>query len=1063
MKLISRLTRLTPRALLGLSLLYNVPFAVLQIQRNAYDTYVHIFLADHYRRAWFDLWEPRWYLGFSVASYPPLVHQLIALLSAPLELLMRWFSPGPEAYAGAWRWAGEEAAYVVVQVGVLALFPLAARAFARIWVGPRAATVAAVLMIVLPGLSLVIWSFGQLPSVTATAIVLMAMGRGYDFLRGGRGRHLAQAVSLAALAGATHHGVFLLVPFAGVAVVAQALIHDRPGFAKPAAQRENRPETGQSRRGQVGRTLGRLAAWGGLSALAVAAVLWPMLAWSRGQAMQVPIDHLSRHDYLRDVRAVLFFFLPMYGPLLVALPWAALGIPDPRVQSKAPYGRDRGAALTAARPRCGRLLALAALALMLMVLGLGGTTPLPRILFGAGWAWLTYERFAFWAAVALAILAGAGVMLLARRRPRAAAAFPGMMLIAAVLAGGLTSYSRAQPPGVNPGPLVEFLNLPANRPYRYFTLGFGDQLAKLSAVTSNGTPDGTYHTARQLPELRLSGIGAIDTVMWSSDAWEAGPFLARAEDYGARWAFVHHAFYEAVLKATGWVYRYDVGQVQLWEKPGVRPVRVAPSPGLNGTPAAVWWGLVPLGVLALTGAALAADRPWRLWRALWTRKRLAEAAGSLRGWSWAATIGLMSLWWFHALYQGDTPWVYFVYQSAMLFLADAAAAATLALWLTERALRGGTIRAGPRGVGLALLAVIVVVALSMVRSVAPAVTAALAAQLVLLAAWYVMLINDPPSARLASAVIVGVCAGQALLAVAQAATQTTAWLHPLNLPWPGSVQAAISGVSVVAQADGGRWLRAYGTLSHPNILGGYLLVGLALAGERFWATRGRGWLAVGGLIALGILLTFSRSAWLATGVMAGVLFGLWLRRWPKRRLNWAQLRRWAAVGLGGLALLMVPMLPLVAARVQIGGDEAGLEQRSLSDRVRLNRAAVEMFLRVPWTGVGGGGFVVGLYAAEGVALPLEPAHNLLLLLAAELGLPGAAAAAGLLGATAWWMWRRGRQAEPAELVLASVVAGMLVIGLFDHYWWTMPPARMWFVTVLGLWAGYSARKPFSLR
>ncbi len=1028
MKLFSRLTRLTPQALLGLSLLYNVPFAVLQIQRNAYDTYVHIFLADHFRRAWFDLWEPRWYLGFSVASYPPLVHQLIALLSVPLEAMMRWFSPEPAAYAGAWRWAGEEAAYVVVQVGVLALFPLAARAFAGIWVGPRAATLAGLLMIMLPGLSLVTWSFGQLPSVTATAIVLLAMRRGYDYLRGGRGRHLAQAVSLAALAGATHHGVFLLVPFAGAAVAARALLQARSGI------------------GPVGHILGRLAAWGGLSGVAVAVVLWPMLAWSQGQAMQVPIDHLSRHDYLRDVRAVLFFFLPVYGPLLLALPWAALCT-----------------VLAAVRVRGRRLLALGGLALVLMVLGLGGTTPLPRILFGAGWAWLTYERFAFWAAVALAILAAAGLIRLCRRRARAATVFLGAMLASAVLAGGLTSYSQAQPPPVDIAPLVEFLGRTANRPYRYFTLGFGDQLAKLSAVTENGTPDGTYHTARQLPELRLSGLGAIDTVMWSGQAWEAGPFLARADDYGARWAFVHHAHYEPVLEATGWVYRYDVGQVQLWEQPGVRPVRVAPAPGLNGSPAAVWWGLAPLGVLALSVALRAADRPWWWWRAKWTRERLAARTSTLRNWGWAATIGLMTLWWFHALYQGDTPWVYFVYQSAMLFLADVAAAATVALWLVERALRGGAIRAGPRGVGLVLLAIFAAVVMSAGRSVAPTVTAALAAHLLLLAAWYVMLVNDPPSPRLAGGVIVAVCVGQALLAVAQAATQTTAWLQPLNLPWPGLVQAETSNVSVVAQADGGRWLRAYGTLSHPNILGGYLLLGLALAAERFWATRGRGWLAAAGLIAVGLLLTFSRSAWLAAAVMAAATGGLWLWRWPRWRPSLGQPRRWAAGVLGGLAVLvlLLPMLPLITARFRLG--TTAIEQRSLSDRARLNRAGIEMFLAAPWTGVGGGGFVVGLYAAEGVDLPLEPVHNLLVLLAAELGWPGAAAAAGVLGALAWQVWRRRQQADPAEIALAGALAAMLVIGLFDHYWWTMPPARMWFVTVLGLWASYSARKPFSLR
>src|SRR5215510_1056207 len=104
--------RLSFRRLAGLSALFNLPFVLLQAQRSAYDTYSHIFLADHYRRAWFNLWETRWYLGFSMTSYPPLVHQLIALLSWPAEWVIRLFSPGPEVYPGVFVWVAEETGFV---------------------------------------------------------------------------------------------------------------------------------------------------------------------------------------------------------------------------------------------------------------------------------------------------------------------------------------------------------------------------------------------------------------------------------------------------------------------------------------------------------------------------------------------------------------------------------------------------------------------------------------------------------------------------------------------------------------------------------------------------------------------------------------------------------------------------------------------------------------------------------------------------------------------------------------------------------------------------------------
>ena len=128
------MSRLSSRRLAGLSALFNLPFVLLQAERGADHTYSHVFLADHYRRAWFSLWETRWYLGFSMASYPPLVHQLIALISWPVEWLIRLFAPGPEAYPGAFVWVAEEISWLcAVDAGLLVLLPLAARAFARLF------------------------------------------------------------------------------------------------------------------------------------------------------------------------------------------------------------------------------------------------------------------------------------------------------------------------------------------------------------------------------------------------------------------------------------------------------------------------------------------------------------------------------------------------------------------------------------------------------------------------------------------------------------------------------------------------------------------------------------------------------------------------------------------------------------------------------------------------------------------------------------------------------------------------------------------------------------------
>ena len=48
---------------------------------TTYDALIHLFFADHYASSWFEPWNYKWYTGFTVQSYPPLVHQTIAALS----------------------------------------------------------------------------------------------------------------------------------------------------------------------------------------------------------------------------------------------------------------------------------------------------------------------------------------------------------------------------------------------------------------------------------------------------------------------------------------------------------------------------------------------------------------------------------------------------------------------------------------------------------------------------------------------------------------------------------------------------------------------------------------------------------------------------------------------------------------------------------------------------------------------------------------------------------------------------------------------------------------------
>ena len=89
---------------------------------------------------------------------------------------------------------------------------------------------------------------------------------------------------------------------------------------------------------------------------------------------------------------------------------------------------------------------------------------------------------------------------------------------------------------------MNFLKKEDRSQWRYLTFGFGDQFAYLNLLTKATTIDGSYHTARTIPELRESGIGQVDTVYWALKGIPAiVPILQVSGEYGVRWGFVNPA------------------------------------------------------------------------------------------------------------------------------------------------------------------------------------------------------------------------------------------------------------------------------------------------------------------------------------------------------------------------------------------------------------------------------------------------------------------------------------------------------------------------------------------
>ena len=254
---------------------------------------------------------------------------------------------------------------------------------------------------------------------------------------------------------------------------------------------------------------------------------------------QIPIPHDSRANFLlNSITGINYFVIP-YGALILALPFVVI----------------RGAS----RPRLRPLLIGFWLTL---IFGLGGTTPLPRWLLGRAYEILTFERFTFWATLMVMPIVGLlALELLDRFQAKAAVA---LSLAAVATIGAALAWLTANPyrptAAINVDPVIAFLNRDGHDSYRYLTLGFGSELARVSTYTDASSVDGDYNSARLLPEMTHYGSAQLTNAKFYGSAGMASlrAMLEHANRYGLKYIFVHDRYYEPLLTFAGWRKRHLV-------------------------------------------------------------------------------------------------------------------------------------------------------------------------------------------------------------------------------------------------------------------------------------------------------------------------------------------------------------------------------------------------------------------------------------------------------------------------------------------------------------------------
>jgi hypothetical protein len=162
--------------------------------------------------------------------------------------------------------------------------------------------------------------------------------------------------------------------------------------------------------------------------------------------------------------------------------------------------------------------------MLYLLLGLGGSTKLPNILFGEGWEWLTYERFSFWAQVIVLPLIGYGLL---NFRDSVVGKVIYLVVVMTILDAFLwlsnPTESQITRQRVDLSSAYHVFQDDADCAKRFLSLGFDYQLPEFSIYSTARTFDGLWHTARTDTFLRQSGIGSLDSALY----WENGEYLLR--------------------------------------------------------------------------------------------------------------------------------------------------------------------------------------------------------------------------------------------------------------------------------------------------------------------------------------------------------------------------------------------------------------------------------------------------------------------------------------------------------------------------------------------------------
>ncbi len=535
-----------------------------------YDALIHLFFAEHYASSWFEPWSYKWYTGFTVMSYPPLVHQSIGALSLIGGLKFGLFT--------------------VALISVV-LFITGVYRFSLLLSGnKKVAGYASLIAVFSSSFIETLHIFGQLPSIIGISVLLHSLPEIYQWIKTGRRRYLVTSLSLIAVTVCSHHVtpifgmVFFIFPQIGMVLMDQS--REKTNSTKEITFKIFLQSFLFSFK--------RIVVFGFSSLALIILCILPYWINSKNNPItQVPIPHGSRDSFIEVTSSGLVFFLIPWGIMLLVLPYIFY-----RFYSK-------------------RFLFFGLSITLLTILGTGGTTFLPRAILGdTAFDILTLDRFTLWASIMSLPIFGELVYRFVETdlkkliQRKYGAIFHRLLggfllstfLFVSVFTISLGLFRPSQPQTIKMLPIVNFLNQDQHDQWRYLTLGFGDQMAWLSAQTKALTVDGNYHSARRIPELTSRAVERLENSKFKGieGLGSLQQFLTVPEKYNLKYIFSNDKFYDPVLYFCGWqrLKQLENG-IMIWEKLNVPPLSAILPKEDVPTYQKIMWGIIPFTTLLL--------------------------------------------------------------------------------------------------------------------------------------------------------------------------------------------------------------------------------------------------------------------------------------------------------------------------------------------------------------------------------------------------------------------------------------------------------------------------------